>query len=219
MLPGGKEKHPQVNQRQFRRAKDVYGRWWKTTVDIRNNAPCAPIQPDFYAPWYPDTQYVKWRFDQDTGNYIDILSHEMKEDHRQAMKAWTEKLYMAGSQMQGDSFNPDNPSASVLLAVGPKPHPVELCIAHEYGDPWILGQTDVMPAWAKPYFVRSAFDETAFMREAEGKVKAMMEADRFQEVEEDLDPDAVGGKTISPKSRIAQGKPRVGGRFVKAESL
>lgn len=220
---GNKEEHPDALNRRYRVGKDRHGRPWETLIDRRYDAPACPIKAKFKAPWYPPSNinYVKWSVNEDGAARIDIDYALIKADLYEAHKDWNAKLLKVGSGMQGDKFNPSDPGAQVLDAVGPKPKPIEAVIAAEAGDPWILGFSDKMPAWAVPLFVKIVKDETAFMREAENRVLAQfaaiveekqIEKDPWGHIKREHDPKFDGPKRNRGRPRMTYEEKQIAAR-------
>lgn len=163
-----KDRNPMMNGRVYRKAKDQHGRTWGAEIDKRTDQPCGPLRAYFDAPWMPDAQYVHWRIDEDTtlpSVFIDYP--EMKGDRRMAAKEWEKRFMQIGVTLDGQRFDPSQPSLSVQQAAGPRPAPVEVAIAAERNDPWLLGFTADMPHFLEPYFAHLNDDEAAFMYEPE----------------------------------------------------
>lgn len=160
----GKSPDPMMRGRIYRHALDQHGRRWGAEVDKRTDDPCGPIKALFAAPWIPDLKYIKWEHNAEEGRFAVRIDYAgAKADRRDALKEWTKNLLQVGAQLNGQAFDPQNPTWAVLQKVGPKPQPVEIVIAAERGDPWILGLTDEMPHWAVPFFAATADDEAAFL--------------------------------------------------------
>lgn len=155
-----KDKHPHMQQRTYRKALDQHGRQWGAEIDGRTNDPITVVQPKFSAPWVPEFKYIHWRYEDASGRYwVEVDYAELKADRRQQMREWTSRLLEVGSAINGQAFDPSNPTPAVLAKVGPKPEPVEIAIRAERDDPWILGLSPDMPEWAVPYFMPADLTE------------------------------------------------------------
>ena len=181
--------HPQVKERRVRRFTDRHGRLYEATIDTRTNDPVGRIRPLFKAPWHSDRAILVHNPEDGTSRVDlreDVVIAERKVSHRE----WEDALTRYGLAMHGEAFTPGKPTAALLRVVGPKPEPVEYALAAKAGDPWILGQTTVMPAWARKLRAeeRVVEDEYAFLQTAD--------ADLYGDLEEQSDPHATGGKRV-----------------------
>lgn len=157
-----------------RKFKDQHGRLWFAMLDTTCNDTIGHLQPQFTAPWLPDTksEYVRVVHDPDTGvSTVKINYAQIKGDLRYAWQEWIKHRDLIGREVQKDAYNPEKPTPYILQMAGPSPKPIEPVIAAEAGDPWVLGFSDEMPPWATPFFTKETLDETAFMKRAEERVK------------------------------------------------
>lgn len=202
--------HPHLKTRRYRVFKDQHGRKWGATIDTTTNDPVENLKPHggWKAPWLPSHDSVKLVHNETEGTAsVDLGYANRKAQLRQAHKAWNERLLKIGYQRGGDDFDPQNPSPAVLFEVGPKPLPIEPVIAAENNDPWILGFSPTMPAWARPFFVKALPDEAAFMAEAELRVAQLNEAARFEDLEDIHNPPTPPAKP-TPSARRRRGRPK-----------
>ncbi|MBK8246414.1 MAG: hypothetical protein IPK85_03310 [Gemmatimonadetes bacterium] len=186
--------HPQVKERVVRRFKDRHGRVYEATIDIRTNQPISRMRPMFKAPWHSDRAVLVHNEDDGT-SAIDLREDVVIAERKQAHKEWEDSLTRYGLAMHGEAFNPAQPTAALLRVIGPKPEPVEYALAAKKGDPWILGNTTEMPVWAKKLRAQERIveDEYAFLTASE--------TDPYGDIEEQVDPQAIGGKRVPVKSR------------------
>lgn len=150
-----KSAHPYVKGRTYRIAKDQHGRPWGAECDNRTNDPVGPLGPKFRAPWYPPREVLDWQYDPAEGGFRVMIRYDhLKDTRRRDDREWTTRLMEVGVQLDGQAFDPTNPTLAVLQKVGPRPESVRVAIMAERGDAWVLGLADgaAMPAWAVPYF-------------------------------------------------------------------
>lgn len=103
-------------------------------------------------------------------------------------------MLQLGYAMHGESFNPNQPTAQLLRLCGRKPQRLEYARAAKMGDPWVLGLSPTMPAWAAKIQKEAGpvVDPYAFLRE-----------DPAEALEELVDPTASGGKTAKMRKASA----------------
>lgn len=150
-----KDAHPYMKGRTYRIAKDQHGRPWGAECDNRTNDPVGPLSPKFAAPWLPTYQYVEWHYDREEGQFtVHVNYRKLNADRRRQDTEWTQRLMEVGTQLDGQAFDPANPTLAVMLKTGPRPESVVLAIKAERGDPWLLGlaPAEPHPAWALPFF-------------------------------------------------------------------
>lgn len=201
--------HPHLKTRRFRVFKDQHGLKWSCTVDTTTNDPIDNLRPhQRKVPWLPPHDVVKLVHNEEDGtSAVRIDYGALKANLRLAHKLWNERLLKIGYARGGDDFRADDPSPAVLHEVGPRPHPIEPAIAAERGDPWILGLSPTMPAWAKPFFVKALPDEAAFMQAAEDRVSQLDAAAKYEDIEDAVDP--LPPTPPAPKARQRRrGRPR-----------
>ena len=182
--------HPHLKTRKFRVFKDQFDRKWSCTIDTVTNDPIDNLRPHGWkAPWTLPQDCIRLRHNEEDGSSrVDLMHGKRKADLRQAHKEWNERFMRVGYQRGGDDFDPANPSPAILYEVGPRPQPVEPVIASERGDPWILGRSPDMPAWARPFFIKALPDEAAFMQAAEDRVARLDGAAKYEDIEDVVDP-------------------------------
>lgn len=174
--------------------QDEFGRTWETTIDFIANGPCAPINPKFKSPLDYPQKYLKFQ-----GKIPHILKIDWDTwiaDLEVGHRDWDTRLYddaimlfgQAGLKMYTDK------APELLRHTGPKPQPVELVKAAKAGNKFILGLSDQMPEWAKPFMVQAEKPVLEFP-------DAEDELDKYGDIEEAVDPEATGGKKLPVRKR------------------
>lgn len=166
MALGFQEKNRQILTRRFLKARDQHGRIWGANIHTETQHPVDAVTPDGWtAPYLPDPKYRIWRYDMDNGGHSVFLDYDADiRDRKLALKEWTENMMRIGMQMNGSSFDARRPSPEVLHIVGPKPAAVEIPMAAQAGEPWILGRAVPKPRWAQAFFPDVAPDPLAFLK-------------------------------------------------------
>jgi len=160
---------PERSQRDFRRDQtmtDQHGRQWHATIELKTGHPCGLVRPKFHAPLDVPQQYLN--VDKESPHRLIIAYDPWIASLR---NAWTERsshLRSVGLAVHGDKYNPDKPSREQLEIVGPPPRPVEPVIAAKQGNKYVLGLTDKMPDWAKPFFIKDVVPEVVYEDVPEG---------------------------------------------------
>jgi hypothetical protein len=164
---------------------------------------CAQPTPiGWTAPLMPEGPYVKIKpFTAELSIEIDYTA--WLNDLREAHRDWERIKTQFAQAMYGDAMAQyvETPSQALLAQAGPKPFPLEPIIAAQQGNKWILGLSKVDTKNIGQYLPKktdlSAFnfaddDEPVFQAD-----EAVV--DTWAELEEELDPEAVGGKRIPVK--------------------
>jgi hypothetical protein len=188
------EKHPQVEQRRRRVFKDRHGRSYDAVIDIRTNDPVSRLRPLFRAPWMHPDNFIKLRHNLESGeSWVELQDDQLIQSLEVAHKEWEERMMQLGYAMHGESFNPDRPTAQLLRLVGRRPQRMEYALAAKQNDAWVLGLSPTLPKWAAKIQKESAgaVDKFAFLKDDED--------DPYGSLEEEVDPQAVGGKKVRPK--------------------
>lgn len=183
------EKHPQILERTYRKAKDQHGRSWGANIHGRTHDPVDPLQAQGWtAPWLPAPKYVQWRYDAEDGRYSVVIDYARNiRDDQEALRQWNAELMRVGTAINGQTFNAARPSAEVLHRVGPKPEDPRIPMLAARGDAWLLGLSPERPAWADRLFPRVVADPLADLLAMEAEDEdADEEAD--EEADEPVDP-------------------------------
>lgn len=224
-----------LQQPDTRRAdffEDQHGRVWHAEIDIRTGdevggfyaqgwtAPAAPH-------WcrerlLPDKKFLKVVRELRKAPRLMVDYDLWLRDWDNAVNLWTLRLREVIKGMSGGNAGIeaewiDNPPPNVMQATGDHPRvktPREFIEAMAEGNQWALGLTEKVPSWAVPILDRWALDQPRPVTgigsvkqgaypDADEEVEA---DDRFGGIEEEADPDALGGKKI-PVAR-PRGRPR-----------
>ena len=152
---------------------------------------CSPILPKGWnAPVMPPPQYLKLSTDGELR--ITIAYEEWLTDLRGAHKDWQDNLRHLARGMYGDGMAEAivKPSPALLAEVGPQPYPLEPVLACKQGNKWALGLSDDDTRGVGQYLAK-------FVPEPEPD---FTDTDRWADLEEALDPEAVGGKKVAVSS-------------------
>lgn len=207
----------QADQRRSASCRDQHGRLWSGPVEMKTGHFCAQPTPDGWtAPLMPEGPYVKIR--PNTAELaIEIDYTGWLTDLRAAHREWEQNLRRFAQAMYGDAMaqQVETPSAALLAEAGPKPFPLEPVIAASQGNKWILGLSPVDTKGVGKYLPKKADDLSAYdfaddtreLRDNYETGRAEPVRDAWAELEEELDPDAVGGKRIPVKPSRRGAKP------------
>ena len=198
----GKERDQQ-EERTYQRYLDQHGREWGAVIELAktSNEPVGPIDPQFKAPWLPDQKYLKTNSKKHHGR-LHIDYERMAADRRQALDAFDKTMFEAATLMYGDqaAAHVENPTPALLLAVGQPPQPVGPVLLAQRGDPWILGLTTELPAWA------TAPNRPAWV---DALVAPKPKAQRKAEADGELPPELEFLKEMTPRTSDSRGQSSV----------
>ncbi len=198
---------------------DQHGRKWSATIDKKSGYPVGVVQPQGWrGPWMPNQGF--FRFKEDAPNVFDIDYAAILNQRLEAHESWAAQFRQA-ALVRG--WNPDDnsKSANITELVGTKPLPVEPIVACMQGNRWMLGLTDKVDQRLEP-FVRKRTDRIGRIiaemdfsdapeeqAEVEGDSGILddlnLSDDDLLDLEERVDPSAVGGKLVKPmkKTKVA----------------
>lgn len=186
------------SQRDFRREQqmtDQHGRKWHATIEIRTGHPCGLIQPKFSAPIEVPQDFLKVDLENP---YMLIIAYDpWIASLRAAIAERDRRMRSVGLAIHGDKYDPDKPSREQLEIVGPSSQPVEPVIAAKQGNKYMLGFTDKMPDWTRPFFIKEVEPETVYEDVPEGS---------FPDADDEKDPaftmDGDEGETADQVARL-----------------
>lgn len=196
---------------------DQHKREWETTWDTRGMGTCGPTNPKGWtAPVMPPSHCLAEHEDRPkefTINYSKWLG-----ENREHQRRYSDEIRTWAQRMKLSIKDPD-----VIEMVGKPPTPVDLILACQSGNKWALGLVpmDQVPPWAEPF-------RYVFETKREMPLHAYPDLDKYADVEEAIDPQALGGKKIVPKpepvpvkrGQNARTAPRDSkGRIMKAKSI
>jgi hypothetical protein len=192
---------------------DIHGRRWFATMEKETMAPTGVIQPCFEAPLIPAPKYLKpggIKNPTHLGIDYDTAIADLEEKH----KEWNRRLRLAAQKMYGEKAGEsiENPPPELMHVVGEPPEPTEPLEAAREGNRWVLGFSDIMPAWAKPFFERKRQLE----QEASERSRRFPDAEEEGDLDEETQRELVGAgagepSDIQPVDRSAA-NPNTGGR-------
>ena len=190
--------------------KDQHGRIYSASIDKKSGYPVGPIQPKGWtAPFYVGQDSYKFEDENDVTRFR-IDYETLLLDRTKAHEAWA-AAYRKEALDRGWDPNDETKRASILHEVGPQPHPVEPIVACMQGNKWILGLTDKVDERLRPFVkqkqdrLQKAIASMDFTDEPMPleDMEPEDEVDPFEDVlaslEEEADPDALGGKRVPVK--------------------
>lgn len=163
---GIKQFKSQADEREYREWVDQWDRLWEGTIELKSGDFCGlPPKPKGWAPPFP--QWMPPAYTMRCGRLYEIhdkgvtrtlATEEMYIDLApwkiatlDSNREWREQLFDIGRTMSGDAFDPDAPTPQVLARIGRKPLPVEVILAMEQGNRYVLGLTDVVDERLRPF--------------------------------------------------------------------
>jgi hypothetical protein len=165
---------------------------------------CGQPTPDGWtAPLIPEGPYVKIASSAELAIEIDYAG--WISDLKSAHAEWTRAMRAFAQSMYGDKMveAEDHPPPALLAMVGPKPFPLEPVIAASQGNKWILGFSAVDTKGVGAFMPKKNLIEGYDFSDNDGSAPSdtpMADVkDEWAELEEELDPEAVGGKRIPVK--------------------
>lgn len=181
----------QPETRLYRTFRDPHDRIWGSAVDKRTGHSVGPWEPQFEAPWYPEAKYIKHNPSDDRLILIDYDRNI--SDLKEAQDAYDDLRLKVAMNQYGSAFpsklgkthEEDPPELKAL--VGQPPFPSAFPEAAKEGNKWVLGLTNVVPAWAYVYLHAQEAPKRKYLDADEEVEKAV-------DLDEQFDPDAKGGK-------------------------
>lgn len=194
----GKERDQQ-EERTFQFYLDQHGREWGAVIEMAktSNEPVGPIDPRFKAPFLPPQKYLRTNSKKHHGRIV-IDYDRWVNDLRAAHEAYNKTMFEHATVMYGDqaAAHVEKPTPALLLAVGSPPQPVAPVLLCQRGDPWLLGLTTELPAWA------TAANRPAWV---DALVSPKPRA-RAQAAESELPPELAFLKNMQPKAEDNRGQ-------------
>lgn len=222
----------QAKQRRGEFFRDQHGRNYSAWVENKTGEPTGGINHDQWtAPttplWcrgrlVPDTKYMKIVRTRGPAA-IEIDYAQWLADWDEADAMWRAGLKDLISKMQVDLQTMAklraNPPLEVLEVIGKGPgerRPRQFIEAAMKGNKWALGQSDIVPTWAKP--ILDAWEllqphETGIRYESQAEYpdeddQADDATDTLLALEEQYDPEAMGGKREPIPQKAGHKKPK-----------
>jgi hypothetical protein len=121
---------------------------------------------------------------------IDVQLERLLEDLEEAHRIYEQKLFDDALMLFGEAgVKMYEDRAPILLKhTGEPPQPIAPVKAAIAGNKFVLGLTDAMPEWAKPFF-----------EPKKREVEVFPDAEEYADLEEEVDPEALGGKKQNPR--------------------
>lgn len=190
----------QADARRSASCRDQHGRLWSGPVEMKTGHFCAqPTAEGWTAPLMPEGPYVKIKpFTAELAIEIDYTG--WISDLRAAHREWDQNLQRFAQAMYGDAMAQqiETPSPALLREAGPKPFPLEPVIAASQGNLWILGFSKEDTKGVGKFLPKKVDDLSAY-NFGNDDIAAEPEKDEWAELEEEIDPEAVGGKRVPVK--------------------
>lgn len=194
---------------RLQRWTDQHGRKWLSTVDLKDPSasPASPLEPcgatvnakPWKAPLVPPAKYLS----ENRAEYGTLLIDYDRwlADERQYQADWSASadMYARGMAQGDDSLYARliaNPTPALLRELGPRPVGEKYVLACMAGDPWALGLSATVPAWA----VREGVDQIGGAPQSRGPM-----AHDFSFLTEG---DAEAHATIQQEVKRGPGRPR-----------
>jgi hypothetical protein len=144
--------------RRFQAFRDQHERRWGAFIEIKTGDPTCTIDPiGWRAPLMPEQKYVECVRGPDGLNEAGRLFINYANwirDLKQAEADYTERLTFYAQALYGEKageavHNPTPELKRYMRVEAPYWQPVYAAFK---GDPWVLGLSEVKPAWAEKYF-------------------------------------------------------------------
>lgn len=202
---------------------DQHGRKFAVWVEKDTMHPCSALVPRGWnppmlagqTPFLPPEEYVSFPADEPFAMRIDYdrwiaFVEQMHKMYDEKISSSAVLLFGSGAAQAIESKN-----VELMRYVGPPPTSVQPIKAARAGNKFVLGLTDKMPEWAIPFFSAPVVAEEVFpdvfedeeedevapdpTAADEGFEDATEDEDKYQELEEEIDPAAIGGKKRDPR--------------------
>lgn len=193
----------QYETRESRVFRDQHGRRWTCRVEKKSGQPVGSWHKmDWTAPLDVPGEYMLIKATDDGSNVVEIQYPTwittLEDAHREYEKR-ERQLLQARFDDEWHKYREQVPE-DIRLFLGRKPDAVEPVVAAMQGNAWVLGLTTRVDLrlvkWLEPVAVETPVSKY-------GDFSAVVSA---EDVEEDADPDALGGKTIpvrKPRTKTA----------------
>lgn len=181
---------------------DQHGREYHVVYDTAARGVIRSY-PRFNAPWMPEEKHLKYVASRG-GAMPDRIEVDyeaaLAENHRESDRYFHDFLAIGGKLPGVDAMTAydlalagewEQVPRSLLHEVGQPPVPDDYIKACMAGNKWALGMTNKIPEWAHKLI---ALEELRKQNTAAGR--ANMDLDKYADVEEQADPQAVGGKRV-----------------------
>lgn len=154
----------QADRRQLSTVSDQHGRRYRVFVEKDTMHPCSPPAPKDWTPplLYGRTPFVAPEtylfYPKDDPFSMSIDYDRWIADLEQQHRSYEERLSTAAVMMYGSQAAQalENKNPELLRFVGPAPMAVEPVKAAKAGNKFVLGLSEKMPEWARPFFTAPA---------------------------------------------------------------
>lgn len=187
VFTGQKEKDQYERRQHGVVLRDQWGRRWESTIDTDSGGTCAPINPKGWVDVLDTpSKFKRLAKDEDGRVALEILVDEWIAYTEKEQEKYDQKLYNDAMML----FGAEGPKAyeerapALINYTGHPPQAVEPLYALKDENSWILGRTTTPDRRLTKYFVK---------RE---KVRPSFKDEDLETLEEQYDPDAVGGKKV-----------------------
>lgn len=120
---------------------DQHGRPWYCETEIKSGMPCSPFQPQFLAPWYPQSNYIKVNPNNTAECFIDYDT--MRADKRKALSGYHRNAVELATDKKWAIPEPGQAYERQIVAkLGTPPNPIQPIIAAQQENPWVIGWTE-----------------------------------------------------------------------------
>jgi hypothetical protein len=168
--------------------KDQFGRKWDSTLDTISNGTCAPINPKGWVdPLNTPSKYVRLAKDEDGNLSLDVQLEQWAAQLEQDHKEYDQRLYNDAMMLfgaEGPKAYEDRSPALMNYTGGP-PQAIEPVWAAIDRNSYALGLTTVVDERVAKYFPKKERVRPSFR-----------DLDPALDVEEQHDPEALGGKRV-----------------------
>ncbi len=186
-MPNGREL-AQHERREFALFTDQFGREWGAVIDVIARGACSAINPHNFTDRLQVPQ--KYLMADTVRRKLDVQLQRYLEDLEYGHKVYNDQLMDDAFQLFGDKAPQaiEERSPALLRLTGEPPQPTAPVKAAIAGNKYVLGLSDNMPDWAKPYFLAKP-----------KPVEQFPDAEDYLDLEDEVDPEAVGGKKQNPR--------------------
>lgn len=145
----------QADTRAWAEFTDQHGRTWGAITENKTRHPCAPLQPQFTAPYIPFQKYLTIK----GANKIEIEYRAALNDMDASDKEYDQSLRNYAAALYGDKQLDaiQHPPPDLLALAGERPRrvPREFVEAALRDNQWVLGLTAAVPNWALPHLEKA----------------------------------------------------------------
>ncbi len=171
----------QADTRAWSEFIDQHGRVWGAITENKTRHPCAPLQPQFDAPYIPFQKYLRVV----SANKIEIEYRAALKDMDESDRLYDTDLRNHAQALYGDKALEaiEHPSPQLLALAGERPQrvPRDFPEAALSDNQWVLGLTAAVPNWALPLLKKEE------EKKASAPMKAYPDAGEAEE-EEKVEP-------------------------------